>query len=175
MLLFASMPRKNTTITLHQAFTLVELLVVIAIIGILIGLLLPAIQAAREAARRMECTNHLKQFSLAMHGYLDSNKRFPSGGWGVGWAPHPDRGVGPNQPGSWIYSLLPYCEQKSLYEMGKGVGPMNAPQSLLDANKVRIGTPLSMLNCPTRRASLNYPIAAPMLCANNLDFPRSWK
>ena len=97
-------------------FTLVELLVVIAIIGILIGLLLPAVQAAREAARRMQCTNNLKQLTLACQMYADSNQsRFPiavqvggTNGWGSYDAELTDTY-------SWHARTLPYIEQAALY------------------------------------------------------------
>lgn len=86
-------------------FTLVELLVVIAIIGVLVALLLPAVQSAREAARRMSCTNNLRQLSLSLHNFHDVNGTFPKH-----VSPGGVTGV------SWLVHVLPYIEQKALYE-----------------------------------------------------------
>jgi prepilin-type N-terminal cleavage/methylation domain-containing protein len=94
---------------LRRGFTLVELLVVIAIIGILIALLLPAIQAAREAARRTQCTNNLKQLSLAAITYVDSQKAFPPAAMNRG------RNGYTGTPISWIPRILPYIEEGEVY------------------------------------------------------------
>ena len=88
---------------IKRGFTLVELLVVIAIIGVLVALLLPAVQSAREAARRSQCISNLKQVGLAMHNYEDTNGRLPVGAYGCCW-------------GTWQVSILPYIEQRALFD-----------------------------------------------------------
>ncbi len=100
----------------RSAFTLVELLVVIAIIGILVGLLLPAVQAAREAARRMQCSNNLKQLSLAEHNHADAFKKFSPSSHDPRWAVALNNGNEFHRL-SYLTGLLPYVEQTALYDM----------------------------------------------------------
>ena len=110
---------------IRTGFTLVELLVVIAIIGILIALLLPAVQAAREAARRMQCSNTLKQFGLALHNHHDVFKNFPKGNTVI-------RYDGPDAEGTIVnrewggygpfFVLMPFYEQAHSWETGTADG-----------------------------------------------------
>ena len=137
----------------QHGFTLVELLVVITIIGMLVGLLLPAVNMAREAGRRTTCMNNLHQLSEACLSTPQKLNFFPSGGWGSNWVGIPDSGVGVNQPGGWIYQLLPYMEEDDLHDLGKG-GTNPA------ASATRVSTPIPALYCPTRRAGLAYPVAS---------------
>jgi prepilin-type N-terminal cleavage/methylation domain-containing protein/prepilin-type processing-associated H-X9-DG protein len=127
---------------IRPAFTLVELLVVIAIIGVLVALLLPAVQSAREAARRTQCANHLKQLALGAQLHVDQINTFPHGGWGYRNLGVPAKGLGANQPGGWLYSLLPFIEQKNLYEHTDPVYVLQAP--------------FAIMNCPSRRPARKY-------------------
>ena len=143
--------------SVRVAFTLVELLVVIAIIGILVALLLPAIQAAREAARRAQCKNNLRQIALACLNHENAHKIFPFGGWSFGWMGDPDQGVGPQQPGGWIYAAAPYLEEQAVYNLGKGLNFQAKKAELSKQMEVVI----PVFNCPSRRNGLNQPARSP--------------
>jgi prepilin-type N-terminal cleavage/methylation domain-containing protein/prepilin-type processing-associated H-X9-DG protein len=132
----------------RPAFTLVELLVVISLIALLMALLLPAVQAARESGRRAQCRSQLHQLGVAMESHLSVYRRYPTNGWGHLWIGDPDRGTDRDQPGGWVYNLLPYMELNHLREMGQDLAPAAQRQELTNLVQVRI----PILNCPTRGA-----------------------
>ncbi|WP_160148133.1 DUF1559 domain-containing protein [Rubripirellula obstinata] len=101
----------------RSAFTLIELLVVISIIGVLVALLLPAVQAAREAARRTDCSNHLRQITLACHLHENQKKEFPAGCIGCKFeTPKPGTPFQPLRYLSWNIQILPFLEQAGLWD-----------------------------------------------------------
>ena len=110
-------------------------------------------QSAREAARRLQCQNHLKQIGLGAHIHHDAHNFFPSGGWGWHWAGEPDRGFGKTQPGGWAYSILPYIEQSSLHDMGKGASDSVRRQE----GAKMLAAPIAIYHCPSRRAAKSRP------------------
>ena len=120
----------------RNAFTLVELLVVIAIVGILIGMLLPAVQMVREAARRVQCANNVKQQSLAMLNYESAYGYLPAGF---------------NTPSMTMWScyLLPYLEQKNLFETLDIDGPWDAMTASNPSNPAALGVYLGIFQCPS--------------------------
>ena len=136
-----------------SAFTLVELLVVIAIIGILIALLLPAVQAARESARRMQCTNNMKQLSLALHNYHDANKQFASI---MARAKRNDgqRGCVGAKVTSVHSRLLPFVEQANVFALIPTQewlysSCQNDPMALNAHSSEAAGIPIPGFRCPS--------------------------
>jgi len=99
----------------RPGFTLIEVLVVVTLVGVLITLLLPAISSVREVARRSSCLNNLSQLVLAVQSYEMAHRVYPPGV--IDW---PGSGPIPDLPGgqrlSWITRILPYIEQRSLYD-----------------------------------------------------------
>jgi prepilin-type processing-associated H-X9-DG protein len=103
---------------------------------VLIALLLPAVQSAREAARRAQCVNNLKQIALATHNYISVTENFP---------PVAIKSPGGKPLLSWRVALLPYLEQKPLYDKFKLDEPWDSPH-----NKELIKFMPPLYACPSR-------------------------
>jgi len=158
-----------------RAFTLVELLVVIAIIGVLVALLLPAVQAAREAARRMSCSSNLRQIGLALHNYHDTFKSFPIGALSSLGALQGANSA--NGDWAWPAAILPFIEQKPLYDQLQPGSTPKAPAATgSDPKTPLVLQPIPIYMCPSCPgdkkqfngflggfAKLNYPATKSMV------------
>jgi len=138
-----------------RAFTLIELLVVLAIIGIVVALLLPAVQSAREAARRAQCTNNLKQFGLAIHGYAANHAMVPVATAMHGYSLH--------------VALLPYLEQQVLYDAMNL--EIDAPAAFFGENSTSLNTSLSVLACPSDPVAVAETTNYAGCLGNGFDHP----
>lgn len=140
----------------RSAFTIVELVVAIVVIAVLMALIIPAVHSARESARRTRCRNNAKQLALAMENHVSVHGRYPSNGWGFQWVGDPDRGTDKRQPGGWVYNILPYLEQGTVREIGRGEDPAVQRQSLAKLAQ----TALPVLDCPSRPGETLSPALA---------------
>lgn len=79
------------------------------VILVLLAFLVPAVQKVRDAAARTQSTKNLKSIAPAAYGFYDANKRLPFNGT----KPAVD---GDNTSGSWAFMLLPYLDEKAMYD-----------------------------------------------------------
>jgi prepilin-type processing-associated H-X9-DG protein len=117
-----------------RSFTLGKLLLIVATIAVLIALFLPASRSARPSARRLQCMNNLKQIALALHNYERDHKALP---------PAYTMDANGRPLHSWRTLILPYLEQKSLYEKIDLSKPWNDP-----VNASASATKLAVYICP---------------------------
>lgn len=75
-------------------------------------------RSAEQTAQRQRSFKNLRQLARAMHAYHDANKKFP-----------PAIGLGPNgtTPHSWRVALLPFLDQKELYDRYRLDEPWDSP------------------------------------------------
>lgn len=107
----------------------------VAIVGLAIALLLPARRGGREAARRNQCLSQIKQIALAFHNYTDEHGSLPPA-YTVDEEGH--------RLHSWRTLLLPYMEEKALYDTIDLAKPWDDP-----ANDKARQTVLDFYLCPS--------------------------
>jgi type II secretory pathway pseudopilin PulG len=86
-----------------SGISLLETIIVLAIIAGMLALLFPAVQRAREASRDGVCKNNLYQIAMAMNHLISARKKLPNAG-------------SPNHVGGWSIAILPFLEEKTLWE-----------------------------------------------------------
>jgi len=82
--------------------------------------LVPVHRSSPEASRRMQCSNHLKQIGLALQNYHDT----------YGCLPPASIADAQGKPmHSWRVLILPFMEQKALYDKYRFDEPWNGPNN----------------------------------------------
>jgi prepilin-type processing-associated H-X9-DG protein len=65
----------------------------------------------------------------------------------------PDRGFGKGQPGSWMFAVLPYIEQATVFEIAMGGSGWPVPAAKRAKMVQTEQTPVSTFACPSRRTA----------------------
>jgi prepilin-type processing-associated H-X9-DG protein len=125
----ATQPKSGTGVTLLKVFLCG------CIVVLLMALFLPLRRNVGEVSRRLQCKNNLKQIALALHNYEDVHGALP-----------PAYTVDGNgrQLHSWRTLILPYVDQKHLYDNIDLQKPWNDP-----SNVAAYETSLNIFRCPS--------------------------
>jgi prepilin-type processing-associated H-X9-DG protein len=105
----------------RRRISIIELMAVLAILSVLIALVLPAVRAAREAARRAQCACNFCGILLALHNYHSAYDTFP---------PAYIADANGRRMHSWRVLILPWIEQKSLYDQYNFSEPWDGPNNI---------------------------------------------
>jgi len=103
----------------------------------------------------MQCINNLKQIGLGTLTHEQTQKHYPTGGWGCIWVGDASRGFGRGQPGGFFYNILPFMEYKSIHDLSKGDTKVSA--GARNGAKQMNMMPMSTFTCPTRRPPMLLP------------------
>ena len=110
-----------------------------------ISTIVSALMATRKAADRSQNANNLKQIALAFHQFESANKKFP----------HSTKSPDPSHmhPVSWRVMILPFMEQKALYNLYRFDEPWDGPNNSKLLSMVPVpyrhpGAPAGSTNTP---------------------------
>jgi hypothetical protein len=103
----------------------------------LFWLLTPTLGPHRESARRTYCQNNLRRITLALHNYHDVYKSFPP-------AYVADETGKPMH--SWRVLILPFLEQKALYDLYRFDEPWDGPNN---RQLAAMAMKMKLFECPS--------------------------
>src|SRR5690606_31324052 len=90
----------------------VELIVALCVFVLAIMFIIPAIITRRGDSRQNFCRNNLKNLALAVNSYETYHGHIPGYREDIDGTPAPS----PNDDRSWIFVLLPYLDNRALYD-----------------------------------------------------------
>jgi hypothetical protein len=131
----------------------------VALCVVLLAVVVPWIQASREAARRVQCSDNLKNISLALQNYEAVYRMFPMGAMhsGLHWGPDPllpaptTASLGP----SWWYGIMDFVEERGTNKIAATQDPGGPAKHRFCADDMNAaGVPLNRfvmkyMHCPS--------------------------
>lgn len=154
----------------RSGLTQVEILVSIAIILSLVSLLLPMIGRAREVARGSQCKDHLHNLGIAAEDYHHQFGELPAG---VLLPQGPVRSERGSDHFSWLVRLLPFVEQKPMYDLVDWSLPIDRQQREMHNVPIDVylcpsaGVAYEVTPAPTTYAGVHHHIEAPIDADNH--------